>query len=126
MPKNAAPRPAEPEPAAVLPPAAPSPAPRAATRAAVLSALAERTGLSKQEVASVFLAMGDLAGRELGARGPGRFVVPGLLRLRVVRKPAKPAEPGVNPFTKQPITLKARPARSVLKAVPMKALKGLI
>jgi hypothetical protein len=44
----------------------------------------------------------------------------------VVRKPATKAKPGINPFTKEAITIKAKPARNVVKAIPMKALKELV
>ena len=81
---------------------------------------------SQTSVASVFAAMGDMIGRELGKKGPGQFVIPGLLKLKVVRKPATKARPGINPFTKEPMTVKAKPARNVVKAVPLKSLKELV
>jgi nucleoid DNA-binding protein len=99
---------------------------RAATKAEVFSTLAEKTGLGKKEITSVFDALSDLIAKELGKKGPGQFVVPGLLKLKVVRKPATKAKQGVNPFTKEPMTIKAKPARNVVKAVPMKALKELV
>jgi nucleoid DNA-binding protein len=99
---------------------------KSATKAEVYSALAEKTGLGKKDVAKVFDALGDLIGQHLGKKGPGVFVVPGLLKLKVVRKPATKAKQGVNPFTKEPMTIKAKPARNVVKAVPMKSLKELV
>jgi nucleoid DNA-binding protein len=103
-----------------------SSASRAATKSEIFATLSEKTGLSKKEVASVFDAMSDLVGRELGKKGPGLFVVPGLLKLKVVRRPATKAKQGINPFTKAPMTIKAKPARNVVKAVPLKALKELV
>jgi nucleoid DNA-binding protein len=98
----------------------------AATKAEVYAALAEKTNLSKIQIASVFSALHELISKELGKKGPGQFVIPGLLKLKVVRKPASKAKPGINPFTKEAITIKAKPARNVVKAVPMKALKELV
>jgi nucleoid DNA-binding protein len=98
----------------------------AATKAEVYTALAEKTSLSKTQIASVFAALHELISKELGKKGPGQFVLPGLLKLKVVRKPATKAKPGINPFTKEAITIKAKPARNVVKAVPMKALKELV
>ncbi len=121
-PKAAAPKAAEPKAA----PAVKTPAPKAATKAEIFTTLAEKSGLSKKEVASVFDAMGDLIGKELGKKGPGQFIIPGLLKLKVVRRPATKAKQGVNPFTKQPMTIKAKAARNVVKAIPMKALKELV
>jgi nucleoid DNA-binding protein len=97
-----------------------------ANKGEIYSALAEKTGLSKKQIAGLFDALGDLIGKELGKKGPGQFVVPGLLKLKVVRKPATKAKPGINPFTKEPMTIKAKPARNVVRAIPMKALKELV
>ncbi len=130
MAKKAAPRAAEPK-------AAPAPAEKsssnsnsnqakAATKAEIYTTLAEKTGLSKKDISSVFTAMNEMIGKELGKKGPGMFVVPSLLKLRVVRKPATKAKQGINPFTKDPMTIKAKPARNVIKAVPLKALKDLV
>ena len=99
---------------------------KAATKAEVYTALAERTGLSKKEISSVFDAMSEMITKELGKKGPGLFVIPGLLKLKRISKPATKAKQGINPFTKEPMTIKAKPARNVVKAVPMKALKELV
>jgi nucleoid DNA-binding protein len=123
MAKKAAPKAAEVKPAAPAPKAA---TPKSKSKAEVYSELAQTTGLTKKEIAAVFSAMGELIGKELGKKGPGAFVVPGLLKLKVVRKPATKAKQGVNPFTKEPMTIKAKPARNVVKALPMKALKTLV
>jgi nucleoid DNA-binding protein len=99
---------------------------KAITKAEIYTELAEKTGLSRKQVAGVFDGLGELIQKELGKKGPGLFVVPGLLKLKVVRKPATKEKQGINPFTKQPITIKAKPARNVVKAVPLKALKELV
>ena len=121
---------AAPAPAAKAPPKAadtPAPArPKPANRTVVYTALAETTGLGKKEVAAVFSALGALIAKELGKKGPGQFVVPGLLKLKVVRKPATKARPGKNPFTGEPMTIQAKPARNVVRALPLKALKEMV
>jgi nucleoid DNA-binding protein len=115
------------QPAPSLKPTTPTaPRPRAATKGAILGALSEQTGLARNDVARVFDALHELIARELSKKGPGQFVVPGLLKLKVVRKPATKAKSGVNPFTKEPMTIQAKPARNVIKAVPMKGLKELV
>ena len=72
------------------------------------------------------LRPGRLIAKELGKQGPGQFVVPGLLKLKVVRKPATKARPGKNPFTGEPMTIQAKPARNVVRALPLKALKEMV
>ena len=126
MAKKAAPKAAEKAPAAKTEAPAAKAAAKAATKAEIFGALAEKTGLGKKEIAGLFDALSDLISKELGKKGPGQFVIPGLLKLKVVRKPASKAKQGINPFTKEPMTVKAKPARNVVKAIPMKSLKELV
>lgn len=132
MAKKAAPKAAEPK-AAPAPAAkgdkaekAAAPRPKAATKADIYGAIAEKTNLSKRDVASVFEAMSEMIGRDLGKKGPGLFQIPGLVKLKVVRKDATKAKQGINPFTKEPMTIKAKPARNVIKCVPLKSLKEYV
>jgi nucleoid DNA-binding protein len=53
-------------------------------------------------------------------------VLPGFAKFVVVKKPATKERQGINPFTKEPITIKAKPARKVLKARPVKAAKDAL
>src|SRR5271166_4068784 len=125
MAKKAAPAPKAAEPKAA-PPVAEKNGAKPATKGEVFTKLATKSGLTKKQVSTVFEALTDLIGSELGKKGPGLFVVPGLLKLKVVRKPATKAKQGINPFTKEPLTIKAKPARNVIKAVPLKALKDIV
>ncbi|MHC5537216.1 HU family DNA-binding protein [Singulisphaera rosea] len=126
MAKKAAPKAAEPKPAPVAEKAAAATKAKAATKGEIYQTLGERTGLSKKDISTIFTALNDLIGKELGKKGPGLFQIPGLLKLKVVRKPATKAKQGINPFTKEPMTIKAKPARNVIKAQPLKALKDLV
>ena len=123
MAKKAAPKAAEPKAAA---PASKSSAAKPATKGEIYAELATKTGLSKKQVSTVFEAMAELIGKHLGKKGPGMFVIPGMMKLRVVRKEATKAKQGINPFTKEPMTIKAKPARNVVKAIPLKALKEMV
>ncbi len=96
------------------------------TKSETFAKLAEATGLSRKQVASVFDELSKLIEHNLGKKGPGVFALPGLAKLKVVRKPAVPARKGINPFTKQEQMFKAKPARNVVKAVPLKALKDMV
>ena len=100
--------------------------PKPANRTVVSTALAETTGLGKNEVAAVFAALGALIAQELGKKGPGQVVLPGLLKLKVVRKPATKARSARNPYTGAPMTIPAKPARNIIRALPLKALKELV
>jgi nucleoid DNA-binding protein len=100
--------------------------PKPATKGEVFSQIAEKTNLPKKDVAAVFSAMSDLILKELKSKNGGTFVIPGLLKLTVDTKPATKAKQGINPFTKEPMTIKAKPARKVVKARPLKALKDAV
>jgi nucleoid DNA-binding protein len=99
---------------------------RGVTKGELYTELAEKTGLSKKQVAGVLDGLVDLVKGQLGKKGPGIIQIPGLLKLRLVRKPATKAKQGINPFTKAPMMIKAKPARNVIKATPLKALKDSV
>ena len=64
------------------------------TKAQIMSELADKSGLTKKEVTGVFAALQDLVKKELGRRGPGEFVIPDMIKLKVRKIPAKPARMG--------------------------------
>ncbi len=92
----------------------------------VLSGIADASGLTKKQVSSVFDAMSGQIKKSLGRSGPGAYIIPGLMKLVVVRKPAVKAHKGVNPFTKEETMFKAKPARNVVKIRPLKNLKDMV
>lgn len=97
------------------------------TKSQILSDIAEETGLTKKEVASVLDAMSQQALRHLKKKGSGEFTVPSLgIKLRRVVKPARKARKGVNPFTGEEIMIKAKPATTGVRATPLKALKDAV
>ena len=96
------------------------------SKSAVLASLAETTKLTKKQVSEVFDAMEAMIKHQLGKKGPGTFSIPGLLRLKLVRKPATKARKGINPFTKEEVMFKAKPARTVIKIRPLKKLKDMV
>jgi nucleoid DNA-binding protein len=98
---------------------------KAVTKSEILAGIATSTELSRKQVNSVFQALSEQVAKSVGKKGPGVFVVPGLMKITVVQKPAVPARKGINPFTKQEQMFKAKPARRVIKVRPLKALKDM-
>lgn len=97
------------------------------TKSQIFNYLAETAGLKKKDVTNVMSALSDLMELHLSnKRGPGEFVVPGLMKCRVVRKPATKARKGINPFTKEETVFQAKPARNVVKIRPLKKLKDMV
>ena len=96
------------------------------TKTEIITSIAGTTELSRKQVASVVEALGDLAKKNVGKKGPGIFVLPGLLKIVTIQKPAVPAHKGINPFTKLEQMFKAKPARKVIKVRALKALKDAV
>jgi len=82
-------------------------------------------GTSRKDVVSVLGGLEQLIEQHVKSRGPGKFVLPGLLKIQVVKKPATPARKGINPFTGEMTTFKAKPARRVIKIRALKKLKEM-
>ncbi len=91
-----------------------------------VTTLAEKSGLNKKQAASALDTINVMVAQQLSKQGPGEVLIPGLIKLNIVEKPATPKHEGVNPFTKQPMTYQARAARKVIKVRPLKALKDAI
>jgi nucleoid DNA-binding protein len=81
-------------------------------------------GTSKRQVKSVVEALVTVGHREI--KKSGVFLVPGFAKFVVVKKPATKTRKGINPFTKEPTVFKAKPARKVVKARPVKAIKDAL
>ena len=92
----------------------------------VFGTIAERVGINRRDVAGVFHVMGAIIKADLSKAGCGVFKVPGLMRITVQRKPATKARMGVNPFTKEEVMFKAKPARNVVKVRPLRQLKEMV
>jgi nucleoid DNA-binding protein len=96
------------------------------TKSEIMASIAETTELSRKEVASVFDALNGIIHENLKPRGPGSFSVPGLMKIRVVKKPAKKARKGINPFTGEETMFKAKPASKAVKVSALKNLKDMV
>ena len=95
------------------------------TKTQILDALAAATELSRKQVAAVLDSLGEVIEAHLKKNGAGEFVLPGLLKISSLRKPATKARKGINPFTKEEVTFKAKPASTVIKVRPLKKLKDM-
>ncbi len=96
------------------------------TKSEILATLAEQTDLSRKDVSAVIDSLTDIIGVNLKARGPGYFNLPGLMKIKVVKKPRTKARKGINPFTGLETVFKAKPARKVVKITPLKGLKDMV
>ena len=80
--------------------------------------------LTRKDVKGIIESVATIGHAEL--KKNGIFIVPGLVRMVVVKKPATKERKGINPFTKQETIFKAKPARKVVKVRPVKAAKDAV
>ena len=95
------------------------------TKSALYTELADRTELKKKDIVSVFENLSDIINGHVKRNAAGVCTIPGLMKIKVVRKPATKARKGINPFTGEPTVFKAKPARNIVKVQPLKALKDM-
>ncbi len=91
----------------------------------ILDHIAESTGLSRKQVGSVLDALSGVIEGHLKKKAVGQFVLPGLLKIVTISKPATKARKGINPFTKEEVMFKAKPASTVVKVRPLRKLKDM-
>jgi nucleoid DNA-binding protein len=96
----------------------------APTKSEILAQIAKDTDLSKKQVSAVFESLHGIIKKSL--KGSGLFTMPGLLKMKVVKRPATKAREGVNPFTGEKMTFKAKPASKKVRVMPLKSLKGFV
>lgn len=95
------------------------------TKTQLLATLAENTGLTKKDVGAVLSELSVIMERHLKKRAVGQFTLPGLLKVKTIKKPATKARKMISPFTGEEITVAAKPARTTVKVQPLKALKTM-
>lgn len=102
---------------------------RAMTQSAVISELAEVNEMARSDVKYFLDTLLEITVRELNLRSksaPGKILIPGICRIVAKKKPATKARKGISPFTKKECMFKAKPATTVVKIRPVKALKDAI
>ena len=100
----------------------------AMTKTQLLTDLAENTGLAKKDVAAVIDELAAVIERHVKKNAIGNFTLPGLLKVKTIKKPARKAQKGVpNPFRPgETMDVAAKPASTVVKVLPLKKLKDMV
>ncbi len=97
------------------------------TKTGILSEISTATGLSRKQVGEVMDELESIIERHVKKRGPGEFSLPGLLKIKTVKKPAQRARKGVpNPFKPgETMDVPAKPASVRVRVTPLKKLKEM-
>jgi nucleoid DNA-binding protein len=96
----------------------------APTKSEIVAQICKDADLSRKQVAAVFESLNGQIKKSL--RSGGLFTLPGLLKMKVVKKPATKAREGINPFTKEKMVFKAKPASKKVRVLPLKSLKAFV
>jgi nucleoid DNA-binding protein len=96
----------------------------APTKSEILATISKETELSKKQVGTVFDSLSAAIKKSL--RSHGVFTMPGLLKMKVVKKPATKAREGVNPFNGEKMMFKAKPASKKVRIAALKTLKEFV
>lgn len=92
----------------------------------ILGSISQLVGISKKEAGDAIEALGKILEAHLKKGAAGVFTLPGLLKCYIQHKPATKAHKGVNPFTKEEMMFKAKPARNVVRIRPLKKMKEMV
>jgi nucleoid DNA-binding protein len=95
------------------------------SKSQIVQEIADITSVARKEVGKMLEHLEDIIARHISPKGPGEFVLPGILKINTIKKPAKKARKGVNPFTGEEQMFKAKPASTAVKVRPLKKLKEM-
>ncbi len=98
---------------------------RVYTKGTLLTTISERTGLGRKEVGLVLNELTTIIEGHIKRGGPGKFTLPGVLKMSIKNVPARKARKGINPFTGEPTIFKAKPASRKVRIIALKALKEM-
>lgn len=91
----------------------------------LVNQISEKTELNRKQVNAVLDELSDIIEGHIKKRACGEFVMPGLFKIVTVKKPARKARKGINPFTGEETTFAAKPASTQVKMRPLKKLKEM-
>jgi DNA-binding protein HU-beta len=94
------------------------------TKSQLIEQIATKNEVAKKDVKGVIETLAEIGYKELKKNGV--FLVPGFAKFVVIKKPATKARQGTNPFTGEAMTFKAKPARKIVRARPVKAAKDAV
>ncbi|MAZ77918.1 MAG: integration host factor [Legionellaceae bacterium] len=99
---------------------------KAYTKSQIVGTIAEQTGVSRKQANAMMEVFHNIVHAHVTSGSCGEFKLPGMLKVVVVKKPARKARKGINPFTGEEMMFKAKPAHKVVKVRPLKNLKEMV
>ena len=99
---------------------------KAFNRSELINALLEHTAIDKKQAVAVLDTLKDIIVAHLAPEGPQHFKWPELFSMKIKEKAATKAREGVNPFTGEPASFAAKPAKRLIKITALNSLKDLV
>ena len=99
---------------------------KAYNKSEISTTIADHTGVARKDVTAVIEALAAVIEAHIKKKAVGTFTLPGLLKVKTIHKPATKARKGINPFTGEETTFKAKPARTAVKILPLKKMKDMV
>jgi len=99
---------------------------KAFTKSQVYTVVAEQCGMSRVQVNTVMDCFVEVLNAHVKKGACGQFKLAGLINVKVVKKAARKARKGINPFTGEEIMIKAKPAHKAVRVSALKALKEMV
>jgi len=96
------------------------------TKQKLLQRLVKKTGLTKNNINSIFLELENIIEDHMKKDGPEKFILPGILKITVKTIAEKKEKIGLNPFTKKEMLFKAKPESKKIKIKALKKLKDMV
>ncbi|HFL8819288.1 MAG TPA: HU family DNA-binding protein [Candidatus Azoamicus sp. OHIO2] len=96
------------------------------TKQKLFQHLAKKTGLSKKNIDLVFIELLNIINDHMKENGPEKFVLPGFFKLSLKHISAQNEKVGINPFTKESMIFKAKPAFKKMKIRLLKNLRDIV
>lgn len=95
------------------------------TKTEILNEISQNTSIAKREVSAVLDELAVVIERHIKKRAVGEFTLPGLLKIKSVVRPARPARKNVpNPFRPgELMDIPRKAATTRVKVLPLKKLK---
>merc|ERR1711872_259458 len=94
---------------------------KAMPKSGIADFIATAAEIKKSQASKALAALGDLASKEVKK---GKFVIPGICMVKTRLKPATKA--GKREVFGKVVMVKAKPARTIVKAFPVSALKKVV
>jgi nucleoid DNA-binding protein len=91
----------------------------------IIEQIGTDTQLTRKQVSAVLESLTNIIESHINKKAVGEFVLPGLLKISTIKKPAVKARKGISPFTKEEVVFKAKPATTVVKVRALKKLKDM-